>query len=471
MCGIFGIFGHPDAAELTVLGLHALQHRGQESAGVVSFSGTDFRSEKRLGLVGDHFTKASTVARLKGQAAIGHVRYSTTGETIVRNIQPMFADFIGGGFAIAHNGNITNAMMLHQELVRDGAIFQSTSDTEIVIHLTARAPHEKLLDRFTQALLQLEGAFSLVALSSKKLIAVRDPNGIRPLVLGQLDSAYVICSETVALDIIGAQYIRDIEPGELIAITQEGIESRRPFERVRHLPCIFEYVYFARPDSWVEGRNVYTTRQELGTILAQEVQKLGVRADVVIPVPDSGTPAALGFARTSGIPFELGLIRNHYVGRTFIEPTQEVRQLGVKLKHNVNKSAVAGKSIMLVDDSVVRGTTSSKIVRMLREAGAKHVHMAIACPPILHPDFYGIDMPEKKELLAANHSHEEMRAYLGVDSLTFLSIDGMYQAMGYPEGRVRQLFSDHCFTGEYPTPLSDRDQGYLYSRLSYLHEE
>ncbi|MBX3505930.1 MAG: amidophosphoribosyltransferase [Parvibaculum sp.] len=471
-CGVFGIFGHPDAAALTALGLHALQHRGQEAAGIVAYDGEHFHSERRLGLVGDHFSSAKMIDRLKGEMAIGHVRYSTTGETILRNVQPLFADLWGGGFAVAHNGNLTNAITLRNELVRDGAIFQSTSDTETILQLVARSRKPRVMERFVDALGQIQGAYALVALTNKKLIGARDPLGIRPLVIGKLAGAPIFCSETVALDIIGAEFVREVEPGEVVQCTRENgeikIESLRPFPIQPVRPCVFEYIYFARPDSVVAGKSVYNVRKRLGQELARES---GVEADVVIPVPDSGVPAAIGYAAESGVPFELGIIRNHYVGRTFIEPTQHIRQLGVKLKHNANRAIVEGKRIILVDDSVVRGTTSIKIVKMMYEAGAKEVHMRIASPPITHPDFYGIDTPEREQLLAANYDLEGMRDYIGVDSLAFISVDGLYRAMGFNhrDADCPQL-TDHCFTGEYPTPLTDRDGEQRTRQLSLLAE-
>jgi amidophosphoribosyltransferase len=452
-CGVFGIYGHPDAAAITALGLHALQHRGQEASGIVSFDGHVFHSERKLGLVGDSFSDRNTIERLEGLSAIGHVRYATTGETILRNVQPLFAELDGGGFAIAHNGNLTNALTVRRELVRDGAICQSTSDTEIVLHLVAQSRRNRFIDRFTDALRRIEGAYAFVGLTNKKLVGARDPLGIRPLVLGELDGRYILASETCALDIIGARFIRDVENGEVVVISDEGIESIRYSPPIAMRPCIFEYIYFARPDSVVNGRNVYDARKAMGAELAREAP---TEADVVIPVPDSGVPAALGYGQACGIPYELGIIRNHYVGRTFIQPTQSVRELGVRLKHSANRAVVNGKRIVLVDDSLVRGTTSVKIVRMMREAGAKEVHFRIASPPITHPDFYGIDTPEKEKLLAATHDLEGMRRYIGADSLAFLSIDGIYRAMGQ-EGRdpLQPQFTDHCFTGDYPTPLTD----------------
>ncbi|MFC3693291.1 amidophosphoribosyltransferase [Chenggangzhangella methanolivorans] len=452
-CGVFGVYGHPDAAALTALGLHALQHRGQEAAGIVSRDKHRFHAERRLGLVGDHFSDARVIARLPGRSAIGHNRYSTTGETILRNVQPLFAELDAGGMAVAHNGNLTNALTLRRELVRAGAICQSTSDTEVILHLVAQSRRPRIIDRFVNALREIEGAYALVALTPKKLIGARDPLGIRPLILGELDGCHILTSETCALDIIGAKYVRDIENGEVVIISEDGIQSLKPFPPQRMRPCIFEFVYFARPDSVVQGQSVYEVRKNMGVELARESAP---EADVIVPIPDSGVPAAIGFSRESGIPFELGIIRNHYVGRTFIQPTQGVRELGVRMKHSANRSQIAGKRIVLVDDSLVRGTTSLKIVKMMRDAGAKEVHFRLACPPITHSDFYGIDTPEREKLLAATHTLEEMRQFIGADSLAFLSVDGLYRAMGY-EGRDKNLpeFTDHCFTGDYPTPLTD----------------
>jgi amidophosphoribosyltransferase len=467
-CGVFGIYGHPDAAALTALGLHALQHRGQEAAGIVSFDGERFQTERRLGLVGDHFSSEKVINRLQGSSALGHVRYSTTGETILRNVQPLFAELAAGGFAVAHNGNLTNGLTLRRELIAQGAICQSTSDTEVILHLVARSQKTRMVERYIDALRALEGAYALVALTNKKLIGARDPNGIRPLILGELNGAHILCSETCALDIIGAKYIREIENGEVVVISDDGIESLRPFPRQPARPCIFEYIYFSRPDSMLGGRSIYEVRKAMGRELARES---AVDADVIVPIPDSGVPAALGYAQETGIPFELGIIRNHYVGRTFIEPTQTIRSLGVKLKHNANRAVVQGKRVVLVDDSIVRGTTSVKIVRMMYEAGAKEVHMRISSPPIKHPDFYGIDTPEQKSLLAATHTLEEMRQYIGVDSLAFVSVDGVYRAVGYPgRDNARPQFTDHCFTGDYPTHLTDLVGETKKQQLSLLAE-
>ena len=455
-CGVFGVLGHPDSAQLTVLGLHALQHRGQEAVGIVTFDGTKFQSEKRLGLVGDNFTKQPIIEKLSGISAIGHVRYSTRGETILRNVQPLYADLDTGGFTVGHNGNLTNTLLLREKLVSSGAIFQSTSDTEVILHLVAKSKKIKFIDKFIDALSYLEGAYSLVALTNKKLIGARDPLGIRPLVLGKLDKSYILASETCALDIIGAEFIREVENGEVIVITDDGIESHFPFPKQSPRPCIFEYIYFAMPHSVIGGKSVYEIRKQLGYELSKEDN---VKAEIVVPVPDSGVPASLGYSEGSKINFDYGLIRNHYVGRTFIEPTQNIRQFGVRLKHSANVQTVKNKSVVLLDDSLVRGTTSVKIVRMLFESGAKEVHLRIASPPIKYSDYYGIDTPEKDSLLAAKHNIDEMRDYIGCTSLKFLSIEGLYRALGYSErNNEMPQFTDHCFTGDYPTKLSDIEQ-------------
>jgi amidophosphoribosyltransferase len=457
-CGVFGIFGHPDAAAITALGLHALQHRGQEAAGIVTFDGQRFHSERRLGLVGDTFSRREVIERLPGSAAVGHTRYSTTGGTILRNVQPLFAELNAGGFAVAHNGNLTNGLTLRRELVRHGAMMQSTTDTEVILHLVAQSRRGRFIERYIEALRTIEGAYALVSLTNKKLIGARDPRGIRPLVLGELDGCPILASETCALDIIGAKYVRDIEPGEVIVFDRKGesiqTEIHKPFPPMPPRPCIFEYIYFSRPDSIVGGRSVYEVRKAFGAQLARESH---VDVDVVVPVPDSGVPAAIGYSQFSGVPFELGIIRNHYVGRTFIQPSQSIRELGVRMKHAPNRAAIEGKRIILIDDSLVRGTTSKKIVRMMRDAGAKEVHFRLASPPIIHPDYYGIDLPDRSGLLAATHSLEQMREIIGADSLAFLSIDGMYRAMGEP-GRdaLNPKYSDHCFTGAYPTHLTDQ---------------
>ncbi len=467
-CAIFGIWGHEDAAALTALGLHALQHRGQEATGMVVYDGARFNSHRGLGHVGDIFSSEATMRRLPGRSAIGHNRYSTSGETVERNIQPLFADFQSGGFAIGHNGNLTNAVTLRQELVRKGSLFQSTTDTEVVIHLMATSSYETVVDRMIDALRHVEGAYSLVGLYKEALIGVRDPFGVRPLVLGKLDDAYVLASETCALDIIGADYVRDIDAGEMVVIDEKGVQSLKPFVASAKRPCIFEYIYFARPDSVMEGVSVYDARKRIGVELAKES---GVPADMIIPVPDSGVPAAIGYANESGIPFELGIIRNHYVGRTFIEPTDQIRHLGVKLKHNANRAYVQGKRIVLVDDSIVRGTTSKKIVDMMRAAGATEVHMRIASPPTTNPCFYGVDTPERDKLLAARYSIQEMAQFIGVDSLAFISMDGLYRAMG-ESGRDndKPQYCDACFSGEYPIRLTDMDGSEKPAQLSFLTE-
>ena len=468
-CGVFGIFGSPDASTLTTLGLHALQHRGQEGAGIVTFDGDKFNGVRRPGLVGDNFNKPEIISRLPGRNAIGHVRYSTTGDSILKNIQPLFADLAVGGFACAHNGNLTNASMLRKNLVNDGSIFQTTSDTETILQLVARSKRVPMVDKIIDALFQVQGAYALVILTNKKLIGVRDPHGIRPLVLGDLNGAPVLASETCALDIIGAKYVRDVENGEIVIISESGIESVKPFPVVKERPCIFERIYFSRPDSIVDGKTVYYYRKNLGEQLA--IENI-VNADVVIPVPDSGVPAALGFAQKANIPFELGIIRNHYVGRTFIEPTQNIRQFGVKLKHSANKSYIENKKVVLIDDSIVRGTTARKIVKMIYDAGATEVHFGISCPPITHPDFYGIDTPDYDELLASKKSVEEMRESIGATSLFFLSLNGTYKAMGHKERNASEpQFTDHCFTGDYPTQLLDNEQGTTSKQYSLLTEK
>ncbi len=454
-CGVFGVFGVRDAAAIAALGLHALQHRGQEACGIAAFDGARFHTERHMGHVGDAFTGSDLVQRLPGSMAIGHTRYSTAGGAGIRNVQPMFADLETGGVAIAHNGNLTNFLTLRERLVQEGAIFQSTSDSEVILHLIARSRKARIVDRFVDAVGQIEGGYALVAITNKKMIGLRDPLGIRPLVLGDLDGKPVLASETCALDMIGARFVRDIEHGEMVVIEETGITSTKPFQTQAARPCVFEYVYFARPDSVVNGRSVYGVRKRMGNNLAKET---GIEADVVVPVPDSGVPAALGFAQESGIPFEMGIIRNHYVGRTFIQPTQGVRELGVRMKHSPNRAILAGKRVILIDDSIVRGTTSLKIVRMVREAGATEVHLRSASPPIKWPDFYGIDMPEREQLLAANKSLEEMAKFLEVDSLGFLSVEGLYDALeAGPRDPAAPQFTDHYFTGDYPTRLTDRE--------------
>ncbi|HST74871.1 MAG TPA: amidophosphoribosyltransferase, partial [Acetobacteraceae bacterium] len=452
-CGVIGLWNVPDASAVTALGLHALQHRGQEATGIVAFDGARFHSHRGLGLVGDNFGDAKVIASLPGLNAVGHNRYATTGDTILRNVQPLYADFEFGGFAVAHNGNLTNAHLLRRALVRRGCLFQSTTDSEVFIHLIAISLYSTVVDRLIDALKQVVGAYSLVALSHEQLMGVRDPLGVRPLILGRLGTGWVLASETCALDIVGAEFVRDVEPGEIVIINEQGVRSIKPFSRQPERFCVFEYIYFARPDSIMEGMPVYEARKRIGTELARESH---VAADVIVPVPDSGVPAAMGYAQESGVPFELGIIRNHYVGRTFIEPTDSIRNLGVKLKHSANRAVLQGKRVVLVDDSIVRGTTSRKIVEMVRQAGAAEVHMRISSPPTTHSCFYGIDTPERGKLLAALHNVDEMAKLIGADSLAFVSIDGLYRALGKP-GRQpeRPHYCDACFTGDYPIPLPD----------------
>jgi amidophosphoribosyltransferase len=457
-CGVVGLWNHPDAAAVAALGLHALQHRGQEAAGIVTYDGSHFHSHRGLGLVGDNFGDARVIASLAGNRAVGHNRYATTGDTVLRNVQPLYADFEFGGLAVAHNGNLTNATALHRALVRRGCLFQSTTDSEVFIHLIAISLYSTVVDRLIDALKQVVGAYSLIAMTNDALMGVRDPLGVRPLILGRVNHAdggvsWVLASETCALDIIGAEFVRDVEPGEIVVIDAQGIHSIKPFGR--HAPrfCVFEYIYFARPDSVVEGMPVYEARKRIGAELARESH---VAADVIVPVPDSGVPAAMGYASESGIPFELGIIRNHYVGRTFIEPTDSIRHLGVKLKHSANRPMLEGKRVILVDDSIVRGTTSQKIVEMVRAAGAAEVHMRVSSPPTTYSCFYGIDTPERSKLLASSHSVAEMAALIGVDSLAFISIDGLYRALNHAgRNAERPQYCDACFTGEYPIPLPD----------------
>ena len=465
-CGVFGISNHPDASALVALGLHALQHRGQEGCGIVSFDDKNFHSEKRQGLVGDNFTKGNAIKKLPGKFAIGHNRYSTTGETSLRNIQPFFADLFGGGLSISHNGNLTNAISLRETLVKDGAIFRTTSDTETIVQLIAKSKREKIVDKIIDALFQIKGAYSLVMLTSKKLIGVRDPFGIRPLVIGKLKDSYIFSSETCALDLVGAKFIREVENGEIVVIENNKLTSIKPFPKQKARPCVFEYIYFARPDSIINGKCAYEYRKNLGKQLAKESD---INADLIVPVPDSGVPASMGYSQFTNKSFELGLIRNHYVGRTFIEPAQNIRSLGVKLKLNPTKTMLKNKSIILIDDSLVRGTTCHKIVKMLYDAGAKEVHVRIACPEIIYPDFYGIDMPTKKELLAHNKNNKEMCSYINAKSLKFLSLQGLYRALGYSErNKTYPQLSDHYFTGDYPIQPSDTlDEGEI-TQLSLL---
>ncbi len=471
-CGVFGVWNMPDASAVTALGLHALQHRGQEATGLVSFDGHRFHSQRGLGLVGDVFGDARVIASLPGRSAVGHNRYATTGETILRNVQPLYADFEFGGLAVAHNGNLTNALGLRRVLVRRGCLFQSTTDSEVFIQLIAISLYSTVVDRLIDALKQVTGAYSLVALSNESLIGVRDPHGVRPLILGRIgeangNPAWVLTSESCALDIVGAEFVRDVEPGEIVLINDQGIRSIKPFGPTKSRFCVFEYIYFARPDSIMEGTPVYAARKRIGAELAREG---AVGADIVVPVPDSGVPAAMGYAEESGLPFELGIIRNHYVGRTFIEPTDHIRNLGVKLKHSANRAVLEGKRVVLVDDSIVRGTTSRKIVEMVRAAGATEVHMRISSPPTTHSCFYGIDTPERGKLLAARHDVTEMARLIGADSLAFISIDGLYRALGHP-GRTdaRPHYCDACFTGDYPIAIPDFDEK-SNSQLSLLAE-
>jgi amidophosphoribosyltransferase len=468
-CGVFGVYGAQDgAAAMVALGLHALQHRGQEAAGISAYDDKGFNNHRAIGHVAGNFDDQRVIDRLPGKSAIGHVRYATTGETMLRNVQPLFADLATGGFAVAHNGNLTNAWALRKQLVRQGSIFQSTTDTEVIIHLVATSAYRTLLDRFIDALKRIEGAYSLVCLTPEGMIGVRDPLGVRPLVLGRINDAYVLASETCALDIVGATFLRALDPGELVVISDKGLRSHKPFPPAKARPCIFEHVYFSRPDSVVDGRSVYDVRKRIGAQLAIES---GVPADIVVPVPDSGTPAALGYAQEAGIPFELGIIRSHYIGRTFIQPGDKIRHLGVKLKHNANRAEIQGKRIVLIDDSIVRGTTSIKIVEMLKEAGAAEIHMRIASPPTRHSCFYGVDTPDRSKLLAAQMDIEPMGRYIGVDSLAFLSIDGLYRAVGEDMRHDDSpQYCDACFTGAYPTRLTDQDELELPDQLSMLHE-
>jgi amidophosphoribosyltransferase len=467
-CGVFGVWGSESAAALVALGLHALQHRGQEAAGITSFDGHQFHSHRAMGHVAGNFDRDEVIRALPGMVACGHVRYATTGETAIRNVQPLYADLASGGFAIAHNGNVSNAMAIRRDLVRRGSIFQSTSDTEVFIHLVATSTYRSLLDKFVDALKQVEGAYSLICMTSEGMIACRDPLGIRPLVMGDLNGATIFASETVALDVVGARYVRAVEPGELVIVTHGGLRSVKPFPPTHPRPCIFEHVYFSRPDSIVDARSVYDVRKAIGAQLAIENP---VAADLVVPVPDSGTPAAIGYAQQSGIPFELGIIRSHYVGRTFIQPGDQVRHLGVKLKHNANRALIDGKRVVLVDDSIVRGTTSLKIVQMMRDAGAAEVHLRIASPPTRHSCFYGVDTPERTKLLAHKLDVGGMQDFIHADSLGFISIDGLYRALGESHrADIRPQYCDACFTGDYPTRLTDQDEQAPESQFELLAE-
>ena len=465
-CGVFGISNAKDASALTALGLHALQHRGQEGCGIVSFDGEKYYSEKRFGLVGDNFNKEKVLNNLKGNYAIGHNRYSTTGNNTLRNIQPFFADTNAGGIGVSHNGNLTNSISLRKKLVEEGAIFYTTSDTETIVQLIAKSKRSKTIDKVIDAIFQIQGGYALVMLTQNSLIGVRDPYGIRPLLIGKLGSSYVLASETCALDIIGANFVREVENGEIVLIENNQLTSIKPFPPRKVRPCVFEYIYFARPDSLIDNKTAYEHRKNLGVELAKEND---IDADIVVPVPDSGNAAALGFAQKLKINFEHGLIRNHYVGRTFIEPSQKIRSLGVKLKLNANQTTIRDKKIILIDDSLVRGTTSHKIVKMLYDAGAKEVHVRIGCPEIKYPDFYGVDTPTKKELLAANKTNDEICGYIGAKSLKFLSIDGLYRAIGFDKRNdTYPQLTDHYFTGDYPVEPVDELGDSKITQLSLL---
>ena len=466
-CGVFGISNNEDAAALTALGLHALQHRGQEGCGIVTFDDKKFFTERRLGLVGDNFTNGKILKKLPGTFAIGHNRYSTSGNNLIKNVQPFFADLYTGGISIAHNGNLSNALHLRKELVKNGSIFQTTSDTETIVQLIAKSKRTKIIDKLIDALFKIQGGYALTILVDNKLIGVRDPFGIRPLVIGKLNNSFVLASETCAFDIIGAKFIREVENGEIVIINKNELESLKPFPKVKERPCIFEYIYFSRPDSIIKNTSFYEYRKKLGIELAKESH---IESDLIVPVPDSGVPAAIGYSEQIKKNVQLGIIRNHYVGRTFIEPTQQIRSLGVKLKHNVNRTLVKNKSLILIDDSLVRGTTSIKIIKMLYEAGAKEVHLRIASPPIKYPDYYGVDTPSRNELLASKNNLEEMRKIINAKTLKFLSVDGLYKAMGYNNRNPSYpQFTDHCFTGEYPIkPLDANDKDFIDKQLSFM---
>ncbi len=465
-CGVFGISNIPDASTLTALGLHALQHRGQEGCGIVSFDGKKYHSEKRFGLVGDNFNKEKVLKKLPGKFAIGHNRYSTTGGTALRNVQPFFADTNAGGIGVAHNGNLTNAITLRNKLVQEGAIFYTTSDTEVIVQLIAKSKRSKTIDKIIDAIFHVQGGYALVMMTKNTLIGLRDPYGIRPLVIGKLKNSYVFCSETCALDIIGAKFVREVENGEIVYVENDELTSLKPFSPKKVRPCVFEYIYFSRPDSILTGKTAYEYRKNYGAQLAREDD---LEADIVVPVPDSGNAAALGYAQEKNIPFDLGLIRNHYVGRTFIEPSQKIRSLGVKLKLNSNLSVIKDKKIILIDDSLVRGTTSHKIVKMLYNAGAKEIHVRIASPEIKYPDFYGVDMPTKKELLASDKSVKEICDFINAKSLKYLTIDGLYKAMGFDKrNNIYPQLTDHYFTGEYPVKIIDELGEEKVTQLSLL---
>ena len=466
-CGVFGVFNNKDAAALTALGLHALQHRGQEGCGILTFDGTKFHAERKLGLVGDNFTKGKVLKNLPGSFAIGHNRYSTTGNNLIKNVQPFFADLYEGGIGIAHNGNLSNAKYLRKELVKNGSIFQTTTDTETIVQLIAKSKRLKIVDKIIDSLFKIQGGYALAILTNKKLIGVRDPFGIRPLVIGKLNESHILASETCAFDIVGAKFVREVENGEVVIITDKGIESIKPFPKKKERPCIFEYIYFSRPDSVIKNVSIYEYRKKLGAELAKETH---VDSDLIIPVPDSGVPASIGYAEQTKKNVELGIIRNHYVGRTFIEPTQQIRSFGVKLKHNINKPLIKNKSIILIDDSLVRGTTSVKIIKMLYDAGAKEVHLRIASPPIKYPDYYGVDTPDQNELLASKLDIESMRKFINATTLKFLSIEGLYRSMGYEKrNSAYPQFTDHCFTGDYPIePIDAHNRDLKTEKISSI---
>ena len=466
-CGVFGISSNKDAAPLTALGLHALQHRGQEGCGIVTYDGKNFYAERRLGLIGDNFTKGKILEKLPGNYAIGHNRYSTAGNNLIKNVQPFFADLHDGGIGIAHNGNLSNAIHLRKELVKNGSIFQTTSDTETIVQLIAKSKRSKIIDKIIDALFKIQGGYALTILANKKLIGIRDPFGIRPLVIGKLNNSYVLASETCAFDIIGAKFVREVQNGEIVIIDEFGLESIKPFPKIKERPCIFEYIYFSRPDSIIKNTSFYEYRKRLGAELAKESH---IESDLIIPVPDSGVPAAIGYSEEIKKSVELGIIRNHYVGRTFIEPTQQIRSFGVKLKHNVNKSLIKNKSLILIDDSLVRGTTSVKIIKMLYDYGAKEVHLRIASPPIKYPDYYGVDTPNQNELLASKFDLEGMRKFINAKTLKFLSLHGLYKSMGYEKRNSSYpQFTDHCFTGEYPVKPTDvNEKNFKKNRLSFM---
>ena len=470
-CGVFGVFNHDQASHLTALGLHALQHRGQDSAGIVSSNNSKFFAHRGMGQVSEVFSNKEILSKLVGNISIGHNRYGTTGESALKNVQPLFSEINIGGIAIAHNGNLTNTNHLKENLIKNGAIFQSTSDTEVILHLISTAKGN-LIDRLIYSLQSIRGAFSLVLLTSDTMIGVRDPFGIRPLVLGKFNDSYILSSESCGLDIIGAELVRDINPGEILIIKNNNITSINPFKKTSLKPCLFEYIYFSRPDSIFQGKNVYEVRKKIGLQLAKENPGDKGLIDIVIPIPDSGNASALGYSEKIKKPFELGIIRNHYTGRTFIQDSNSIRNLSVKLKHNPNISSFKNKNIALIDDSIVRGTTSIKIVEMLRNCGAKKIHMRIASPPVRYPCFYGIDTPTKDELLASKYTLREISDYIGVDSLKFISLDGVYRALGFTKGRDKDnpVFTDHYFSGDYPVKLIDQDAGVAPSQLSLLIE-